>query len=70
MFSHVLEASLPFGNVKVSITEPRVAVTGRAAPRSLRHVVVEMNIDLLLLELGGDGIVNLGTVSISYSYTI
>jgi len=60
MFSHVLKASLPFGNIEISVPEPSVAITGRAAPRSFGHVVVEVYIDLLLLELGSNSVVYLG----------
>ena len=59
MVCHVLKTTLPLGYIKVFIAEPRISVTGRAAPCTFGHVVIEVDIDSLLRKLGGDGIKDL-----------
>lgn len=62
MGGHVLQTALPFGDVEVGVVEPGVTVAGGTAPCSAGHVVVEVHVDLLLSELGGDGVVYLWEV--------
>jgi hypothetical protein len=59
VISHEFEAASPFADVEVCITEPGVSVVSAAAPFCFGHVVVEVHVDLLLCELGGDGVVDL-----------
>ena len=59
MFSHVLKTSLPFSNIEICVAKPRVAIVCGAAPFPLRHVIIEVHVDLLFFKLGSDGIVYL-----------
>jgi hypothetical protein len=56
---HEFEAALPSGDVEVGVAEPGVSVVGAATPFSFGHVVVEMDVHLLVCELGCNGIVDL-----------
>jgi hypothetical protein len=62
--SHELETATPVVDVEVCVAEPGVSITGAAAPFGLGHVVVEMDVDLLLCELGGNGIIHLFCASV------
>jgi hypothetical protein len=59
----MLKAAFPLGHVKICITEPSVAVISGTAPLPLRHMIVKVDINFLLCELGSDSIVDLGGVS-------
>lgn len=62
---HVGQAADPVRRIELGVTPPGVSVVAGAAPLALGHVVVEEDVDLLLLALGGDGIVDLWPVSLA-----
>ena len=47
MFRHVREPAGPIPDVEVRVAEPRIPVPCVAAPRAPRHVIVEVDVDLL-----------------------
>lgn len=61
MVSHVRQSSSPVGYGKVRVSPPRVTVLSVAAPRSLGHVVVQVDVDLIGGEFGCYGIEDLCT---------
>lgn len=58
---HPSNPTLPLRNVKVRIAEPSIPVRGRAAPRPLGHVVIQMDVNALLTELRRNSIEDLDT---------
>lgn len=59
MLRHILQTALPVVNVEIGVSKPSVSVSATTAPRAFRHVVVQMNVDALFVQFGGDGIENL-----------
>jgi len=56
MVSHELQTALPFVGIEISVPKPGVAVIGGTAPGAFTHVVIKMDVNALLGELGGYGI--------------
>jgi hypothetical protein len=59
MICHVREATEPVAHGEELVSWPRIAVQGSTAPPSLRHVVVQVDVYLLLRTLGRYGIEHL-----------
>lgn len=59
MVDHISKTTLPLVDIEVGIAEPRVSIIRGAAPCTLGHVVVKVNIDALLVQLGSNCIKDL-----------
>lgn len=59
MVRHVLQATLPVVDIEVGVSKPGVSVCTTTAPCSFRHVVVQVNVDALLVQLVSNGIKDL-----------
>jgi hypothetical protein len=59
VISHEFETAAPVRDVEVCVAEPGITIIAAAAPFPFGHVVVEMDVDLLLCELGSDGVEDL-----------
>jgi hypothetical protein len=59
VIGHEFETTAPVVDVEVCVAEPGVPIVAAAAPLPFGHVVVEMDVHLLLCELGGDGVEDL-----------
>lgn len=51
MIGHVLQTANPIVNVEVCVSKPGITIVSTAAPFPLRHVIIEVYVDLLLCKL-------------------
>jgi hypothetical protein len=70
VISHEFETASPVADVEVCVAEPGISVVSATAPFCFGHVVIEVHVDLLLCELGGDGVVDLLFRKPIYTYNI
>jgi hypothetical protein len=70
VISHEFETTAPVLDVEVRVAEPGITIIAAAAPFPFGHVVVEMDVDLLLCELGSDGVEDLLSRKLMYPQQI
>lgn len=59
MIRHVLQTALPLVDIEVLVTEPSVSIAASTAPSTFRHVVIQVDVDSLFVELVCDSIEDL-----------